>query len=163
MAADKEHDERKVEQVIEDKVASDAGGGVANVRVLGEEVEDVAKLEDKEEDPGVCVSRRPSFGGKRRIEVGIGEAIPEDGSNDMIHSKGARVQIVLIPDTLADGEAIMRSVNGVVNRGDDGEEPGDGGEDLVGGEMAGRVRLALGEGVDCKWRVSRATRREARR
>ena len=31
VAADKEHDKGKVEQVVENKVASDAGGGVANV------------------------------------------------------------------------------------------------------------------------------------
>ncbi len=66
----------------------------------------------------------------------------------MIHGKGARVQIVLIPDAPADGEAIVRSVEGVVHRGADGEGPGEDGENLVGGEMARRMRLALGKGVD---------------
>lgn len=52
VAADKEHDKGKVQQIVEDKVAPDAGSGVANVCVFGKEVHDVAKLEDKEADPG---------------------------------------------------------------------------------------------------------------
>ena len=49
--ADKEHDEAKVEEVVQDEVASDAGGGVDRVGVAGEEVGDVAKLEDEQADP----------------------------------------------------------------------------------------------------------------
>lgn len=51
MRADKEHDEGEVEEVVEDEVAADAGGGVDGVGVLGEQVGDVAELEDEEEDP----------------------------------------------------------------------------------------------------------------
>lgn len=54
VGADKEHDKGRVEEVVEDKVAADARGGVDNVRRLGEEMTNVAKLEDKEDDPGQC-------------------------------------------------------------------------------------------------------------
>ena len=75
--------------------------------------------------------------------------LPEDGGNNGVHGKGARVQIVLIPDALTDGEAIVRLLDGVVDRDDDRQGPGKQGEDLVGDELAGRVRLALAKGVDC--------------
>lgn len=52
VGADEEHDKGKVQEVVEDEVAADAGGGVDGVGVLGEEVGDVAKLEDEEADPG---------------------------------------------------------------------------------------------------------------
>ena len=41
----------------------------------------------------------------------------------------------------------MGFVGGVVDGDDDGEEPGDEGEDLVGQDGVGAVRLPLGEGV----------------
>lgn len=65
----------------------------------------------------------------------------------MIHGKGAGVEVVLVPDSLADGEAIVGFVDGVVDGDDDGQEPGEESEDLVGGDGPRRVRLALGEGV----------------
>jgi hypothetical protein len=55
VGANEEHDEGEVEEVVEDEVATHAGGGVDMIGVLGEEVGDVAELEDKENDPGTGV------------------------------------------------------------------------------------------------------------
>lgn len=56
VGADKKHDKSEVEEVVEDKVTADARGGVDNFLRLGEEVTNVAKLEDKEHDPAEVVS-----------------------------------------------------------------------------------------------------------
>lgn len=66
VGADEEHDEGKVEEVVEDEVAADAGGGVDDLGVLGEEVGDVAKLEDEEDDPGYVSTGK---GRRRRSEA----------------------------------------------------------------------------------------------
>lgn len=44
----------------------------------------------------------------------------------------------------------MWLVDGVVDGDGDRQSPGKQGEDLVGGKLAGRVRLALAKGVDCR-------------
>jgi hypothetical protein len=134
VGADKEHHKRKVQQVVGDEVASNAGGGVHMGRVGREEVSNVAALEDEENDP-------------------------EDGGNDRVHGEGARVEGVLVPDALPDGVAIMRGVNGVVDGDDDGEDPGEESEDLVSGDGSMTVLLPLAEGViavpprHCKGRI----------
>lgn len=51
MGADKEHDEGEVEEVVEDKVAADARRGMDDVRVGGEQVTNVAGLENEEDNP----------------------------------------------------------------------------------------------------------------
>jgi hypothetical protein len=122
VGADKEHDPSKVEKVVDDEVAPNAGRGVDMLGALGEEVGDVAELEDKERNP-------------------------EDVGNDAVHGEGARVESVLIPDAPAESEAIVRLVGGVVDRRDDGQDPGEDGEDLVGDDGVCAVRLPLGEGV----------------
>ncbi len=48
---DKEVDEEGVQQVVDDEVAADARGGVDNLGVVGEEVANVAELEEEEDDP----------------------------------------------------------------------------------------------------------------
>lgn len=53
--AHEEHDEGKVQQVVEDEVAADVGGGGDVRGVLGEEVADVADLQEEDDDPVVCV------------------------------------------------------------------------------------------------------------
>lgn len=55
--ADKEHYKGKVKEVVEDEVATDTGRGVDGVSVLGEEVQDVAKLKAEEEDPSFVSGR----------------------------------------------------------------------------------------------------------
>lgn len=63
--ADKEHDEGKVEEVVDDEVAADAGGVVNGFGGAREEVRDVAELEDEEDDPGGALEtgRRHTVGG----------------------------------------------------------------------------------------------------
>lgn len=61
--AHKEHDKGKVEEVVEDEVAADAGGIVDGLLLAGEEVCDVTELEDKEADPGISVLAKDGFGG----------------------------------------------------------------------------------------------------
>lgn len=56
VGSDKEHNKGEVEEVIEDEVASNAGGSMNNVRVAREEVADVAGLEEEEDDPREGVS-----------------------------------------------------------------------------------------------------------
>ena len=122
VGADEEHDKGEMEEVVEDKVATDAGGGVDVVGVLGEEVGDVAELQDEEDNP-------------------------EDIGDGAVHGEGTWVEVVLVPDAPADGEAIMGLVDGVVDRDDDRKEPGEDREDLVGDDRAGSMSLSLGEGV----------------
>jgi hypothetical protein len=55
--ADEEHDKGEVEEVVEDEMASDAGGSVNDVRITREEMTDVTSLEDEEDDPGKFISR----------------------------------------------------------------------------------------------------------
>jgi hypothetical protein len=120
--SDKQHDKRKVEEVVHDEVASHTGRGVDNVLVGREEMGDVTTLQDEEDDP-------------------------EDGGDDGVHGEGGWVEIVLVPDAPADVVPIVRLIDAVVNRHNEGEEPGEGGEDLVSGDGAGRVRLSFGERV----------------
>lgn len=51
VGADKEHDKGKVEEVVEDEVVADAGGSVGALDVAGEEVADIANLQDEEANP----------------------------------------------------------------------------------------------------------------
>lgn len=120
--AHKEHDKRKVEEVVENKVAADAGCVVDRLLFAGEEVRNVAELEDEENDP---------------------VNVTEDGA----HGKCRSVQVVLVPDTAADGEAILGLVEDIVDGDDDGQEPREEGKNLVGDDGAGAVRLAVAKGV----------------
>lgn len=54
VGAHEEHDEGEVQEVVEDEVAADVGGGGDVGGVLGEEVADVADLEEEDDDPAVC-------------------------------------------------------------------------------------------------------------
>lgn len=125
MRTNEEHHECKVEEIVGDEVRSNAGGGIDVVGVGGEEVGDVAELHDEEDDP---------------VDVG----------KDTVHGERGRVEVVLIPDTLADGVAILGRVHIVVDGNDDGQKPGEEGQDLVGRDGHRAVRLALGEGVVCR-------------
>lgn len=127
--ADEEHDKGEVEEVVGDEVRADAGSSIDMVGVRGEEVSDVAGLEDEEDDP---------------VDVG----------KYGVDGESCRVEVVLVPDTLADGVAIGGRVDVVVDGDDDGKEPGEEGQDLVGGDGGSAVRLAPGEGVVWGCKVS---------
>lgn len=140
--ADKEHDKGKVEEVVEDEVATNTGRGVDGVSVFGEEVQDVAKLKGEEEDPRVLL-----VDGIHLFEFHACSNSPVDGSNDVVHGKGTGIQIVLVPDPLANMVTIVGSVNGVVDRNGDGQQPSEGREDFVSGDGTTAVGFAPREGV----------------
>lgn len=51
VGAHEQHDKGEVQEVVEDEVRSDAGGGVDIVAIAREKVSDIADLEDEENDP----------------------------------------------------------------------------------------------------------------
>lgn len=122
VGADKEHDECEMEEIVEDEVAADTRCGVNVLGVGGEKMGEVPKLQDEEDDP-VYVS------------------------NDGIQGEGSAVEVILVPDTPANCESIVRLVDNIVDRDDNGKEPGQEGEDLVGGDSPRAVRLSPAEGI----------------
>lgn len=65
----------------------------------------------------------------------------------MVHSKGTGIQVVLIPDPLANMVTIVRGVNGIVDRNGDGQQPSECRENLVGDDGTTAVGFAPREGV----------------
>lgn len=57
-------------------------------------------------------------------------------------------KLVLVPDSAANGVAIVRLLDAVVNRDNDRQQPGEDGQDLVGDDGVGILGFLLGEGVD---------------
>ena len=57
-------------------------------------------------------------------------------------------ELILVPDSAANGEAIVRLLDAVVNRDDNRQQPGKNGQDLVSDDSIGIVGFLLGEGVD---------------
>lgn len=96
--ADKEHDEGEVEEVVQNEVASNARRSVHNVGIGGEEMGNVAALENEEDDP-------------------------VDGGNDGVDGEGTGVQVILVPNAFANRVAIVRRVDGVVDGDNDGQRP----------------------------------------
>jgi len=100
LGADKEHDKSELQEVVENKVASNTSSCIDIVGVGGKQVPDITDLEKEKGDP---------------IE----------GGDDRVQSEGCRVDTILSPDTLAPMlMAIKRSVETVVHAGDNYEEPG---------------------------------------
>lgn len=119
---DKEQDKTKMEEIVHDKVTSNAGGSVDNVGVSREEMADVAGLKDEEEDP---------MGHVRSGHFKVTSDSPVDGGDGGIQGKGRGIQGVQVPDALADLVAIVRLLHGVIDGDDDGEDPGKERQDLV--------------------------------
>ena len=68
----------------------------------------------------------------------------------MVHAKSRVVVVVLAPYPPLVQDAIVGRAEGVVERDDQGQEPGDGGEDLVDDDGVLAMLVSLGERVDCK-------------
>lgn len=66
----------------------------------------------------------------------------------MVHSEGRVVVVILPPDLTPCPDAIVGAVERVVERDDDGEQPGGDGQDLVRDDRVLGVGFALGEGID---------------
>lgn len=123
MRLDKEHDKGEMEEIVQDEVASDAGGGIDDVRVAREEVAYVTSLEDEEENP-------------------------VDGGDGGIQGKGRAIQSIQVPEASANVVAIVRLVQGVVDGDDDRQDPSKECENLVGEDGPRRMILPLAEGVE---------------
>lgn len=80
--------------------------------------------------------------------------LPVNISEDVVHGKGAGIQIVLVPYAPADMEAIVRLVNSIVDGDDDGQKPREQGQNLICDDGAIAVRLPLTEGVPCDGHIS---------
>jgi hypothetical protein len=121
--ADKEHDKCEMEEVVEDEVASNAGGSVNDVGVAREEVANVTSLENEQDNP-------------------------VDGSDDWVQSESSAVHVVLLPDLSVSRVAIIiGTVEGVINSDNKGQDPGNEGEDLVGKDCTVGVGVPLHEGI----------------
>ena len=73
--------------------------------------------------------------------------VPVDARDYGVQREGGAVQVIQVPYPLANVEAVLRLVDAVEDRGDDGEEPAEEREDLVRGDGLARVRLAPRERV----------------
>lgn len=118
-----QHDEGEVQEIIEDEVAAHCTSGIHIVDIAGEEMADVANLEDADDGP-----------------VDLGDSVVE--------SEAGVDELVLVPDSAANSEAIVGLLDAVVNRDNDRQQPGENGQDLVCDDGIGIVGLLLGEGVD---------------
>lgn len=132
VAAGPEHDKGRSQQVVEDEVRADIGGGGDALGVAGEEALQVADLEDEQGDP-------------------------VDAGQDGVELEGGGVGAVLAPD--GSGVAVVEmavlttggSAEGVYDADDDQEEPGGDGQELVDAQASLAVGFALCEGVDGCW------------
>jgi hypothetical protein len=107
MRSDKEHDKCEVEEVVDNEVGTDSGGGVDIVDVVREEGPDIARLSDVEGEP-------------------------VEGGNDGIQGEWRRVQTILFPDAVTPAlNIIVGSIEGIVETGDHDNQPRDYGHDLV--------------------------------
>jgi hypothetical protein len=140
----KEQHKDDVEDVVEDEVAADAGCGVNDIGVAGEERGGISELEDKENNPVFLCIRIPSH---REIEAG---SLPVDLGNDMVQGKGGAVVIIQVPDGLMEVDlVVVRHSHGVVYADNDRRQPGQQDEDFVREHGAMAVRLPPREGVPC--------------
>jgi len=121
-----QHDKAGVEEVVDDEMASHGACGVDDFDIARKEVGDVTDLEDKDSEP---VER----------------------DDQIVESEAGGIGVVHVPDPPEVGVASMvRIVKGVVYRDDDGQQPCDDGQDLVGDDGASAVRISLGERVDVR-------------
>lgn len=112
-----------MKQVVEDEVATDRGGRVDLGGIVGEEVADIAKLDNEQNKP-------------------------VDGGDGGILCETRTMGIVLAPNGPANEVSIVRRFEIVVNGRDDGEDPREQSQDLVSGDGCRAMRFPLREGVE---------------
>lgn len=74
--------------------------------------------------------------------------LPVDASDDVVHSEGRVVVVILPPYLTSWPDAIVGAVEGIVKGHDDSQQPGDDSQDLVSDDGVLGVGFALGEGID---------------
>lgn len=123
MSANEQHDEAKLQEVVEDEVASNMSGSCDIFAVRGEEMPYVNNLKEESHEP---------------IER----------SHEGIQGERCRVRGIVSPDGISPALfIIVGNFKGVVDAGQDRQEPCDDGEDLVSPDGPHRMRLASQEGV----------------
>lgn len=127
VVGNEEQDKAEVEEVVDDEVASHGTRGVDGLDIARKEVADIADLEDKDSEP---VERDDQI-----VER-------EAGGEGVVHVPDPPEGMVMM--------SMVRKVKGVVHRDDDGQQPCDDGQDLVGDDRTSAVRISLGEGVDVR-------------
>jgi len=149
VGANKQHDECKLQQVVENEMTADTSSSLNVVIVIREEVPHVPNLEDEENKPGKKLGKFSTF---------YGFCIPVEGGDQSIESERAPImQTVVAPDgVVLVMLAIIGDAIGVVKADDDCKKPCEDGQDFVGPNGLDGVRLASGEGV-C-WKTVRTIR-----
>lgn len=97
----------------------------------------------------VCMVSRQCTG-----QLLVSAILPVNADDDGVQSKGRVVSPVLVPDLAALVVALMGLLEGIVDAGDDQDEPRDGGDDAQENHLAAGIRLLGMIGVDCKAVVS---------
>lgn len=89
--------------------------------------------------------------GRRGVEQvgGIKYFLPVERDDQVVESEASGVSVVHVPDApQVMVPSMARIVKGVIHRDDNGQQPSDDSQDLVGDDGAPAVRVSLGEGVD---------------
>jgi len=119
----KEHDEPKLEQIVENEMASNGSSSIDKFSVGGEQVPNVSDLEEEEQNP-------------------------VDGNDDHVHCKSGMEMSVLVPDTSSWQHIIIRLVNAVIHAGHDDQQPGQGCEELVDPDSCRTITVPLDKRID---------------
>lgn len=145
VVAGPQQDPGEDEEVVQDEVGGYVGGGGNQGRVLGEEVPDIAKLGEEQDDPeSVSLGSIQQIyrGSDSDFEVGL----PVNASHSGILAERSVVLIRLLPDLLAVLH-IVRRVDRIVNANDDHKGPGKRYEDPIGSQRVSIMGFTPGEGV----------------
>lgn len=162
VAADEEHGPAELQEVVEDEVGSHARGGLDMVAVLGEEVPHVTDLGKEEGEPGFTLAEEEYRRSEEPAPEPAPVCAPVQRAHQGIEGEGGRECLVLTPDGVApELDIVLGYGKGVVDAGDDDEEPGDDGEDFVGPDSLDALGFASSEGV-C-WRTSQRNLGQGRR
>lgn len=139
MAANEEHGPAKLKEVVEYKVTSYSGSSLDMITVLGEKVPNVTDLRKEQSEP------------VQRAHQGI-------------QSEWSWVCLVLTPNRISPLLLVIVWVGkGIIDGGDDNQEPSEDCQDLVCPDSLNIVGFAFGEGVclgeashvaDCWWLTS---------
>jgi len=73
---------------------------------------------------------------------------PVDGNNHHVHCESGVEMVILTPDVSAWQDIVMRLVKAVVNACYDNQQPGNGGEELVGPNCLRIIAISLDERVN---------------
>lgn len=135
VAAGPEHDMGEMEKVEEDEMGPDCACGFDADGIIEKEMPDVADLANEEGDPIYCDELMPDC---ERSGVRIGLA-----------KSGTGMTVVVADRVVGVGTVHVGGVICVVECGDQGEEPGEDSEDLIGDDVGSGDFIASGEGVVC--------------